>query len=63
MVAWANMSAMTTFTISNNMMTGTLPSQLAAAWPKLAGLSVKQNRFAGKAHAHMQRAANVWSVW
>ena len=63
MVAWANLSAMTSFSISNNNMTGTLPSQLAAAWPKLAVLSVNQNRFEGKAHAHMQRAASVWSVW
>lgn len=48
MAAWANLSSMRLFSIMNNSMTGTLPNELATAWPKLATLVLSNNRLAGK---------------
>lgn len=55
--AWASLSGMTTFSINGSSMTGTLPNELATAWPKLSYLDLGSNRLAGEVHAHARRAA------
>ena len=60
MAAWANLSGLTYFTVRNNSMTGTLPDELATAWPKLEHLDLNWNRFAGAVPEHMHTAARVW---
>ena len=57
MAAWANLSGMTSFNINSSLMTGTLPTELATAWPKLNYLDLGFNSLAGKAPAHAHRAA------
>ena len=57
MAAWANLSGMTSFSIISSSMTGTLPNELATAWPKLTYLDLGSNRLAGKVPAHAHRAA------
>ena len=47
MAAWANLSGMTSFNINSSSMVGTLPTELAAAWPRLTYLDLGVNRFAG----------------
>ena len=59
MAAWANLSGLTIFTIHNNSVTGTLPNELAAAWPRLEHLDLGWNRLAGEGPARMHRAARV----
>ena len=53
MAAWANLSNVRMLTIKNNSMTGTLPSELARAWPKLATLELSQNHLARKVPIHI----------
>ena len=57
MAAWANLSNMTNFDISGNSMNGTLPNELASAWPRLAALKLSYNQLTGKVPAHTHRAA------
>ena len=51
MAAWANLSSMRVFSINNNSMNGTLPHELATAWPKLAHLDLGLNNLTGKVTA------------
>ena len=48
MAAWANLSAMTFLSLRNNNITGTLPDELATAWPNLVSLDLSGNRLAGR---------------
>ena len=48
MAVWANLSSLQLFTIRNNSMTGTLPNELATAWPHLGVLELGNNSFAGE---------------
>ena len=60
LAAWANLSSMRTFAINNNFMTGTLPHELATAWPDLASLDLSYNGFSGKdARTHASRCTRV----
>ena len=63
MAAWANLSSMMSFSMRYNAMTGTLPNELATAWPKLAHLDLSNNRLAGKMPPHKHRAVSVWEGW
>ena len=56
MAAWANLSSMRLFHIQNNSMTGTLPNELAAAWPLLTELVMARNRLGGEVPMPMHRA-------
>ena len=51
MAAWANLSAMTFLSLRNNNITGTLPDELATAWPNLVSLDLSGNRLAGRVPA------------
>lgn len=59
MAAWANLSAMTYLSLRNNNIIGTLPDELAAAWPNLTWIFLGQNRLVGKVLGLMHRAARV----
>ena len=59
MAAWANLSAMTIFSLRNNNITGTLPDELATAWPNLTRILLGQNRLVGKVLGLMHGAARV----
>ena len=53
MAAWANLSSLRRFAIRNSSMTGTLPNELATAWPNLAVLELGNNSLTGEL-PHMQ---------
>ena len=57
MAAWAGLHSMQTFTVTG--MTGTLPHELATAWPNLAYLDLAYNGFAGVMPAQMN-ANTTW---
>ena len=59
MAAWANLSALTLFSLSGNSISGTLPNELVTAWPNLASLDLSGNRLAGRVPARVHRASSV----
>ena len=58
MAAWANLRRMRLLNIQNNSLTGTLPNELAAAWPLLTELLLGRNRLGGEVPIPMHRAVH-----